>query len=64
MLVPDAAQILRCCDCGVRPAATAPIQPVAWEPPCAVGTALKSKKKKRVVTLKKFSHLELGKIFY
>ena len=27
-----------------RPAAVAPIQPVAWEPPCAVGAALKSKK--------------------
>ena len=30
-----------------RPAATAPIRPLAWEPPYAVGTALKRKKKER-----------------
>ena len=30
-----------------RPAATAPIQPLAWEPPYAVGTALKKKKRKK-----------------
>ena len=29
-----------------RMAATAPIQPLAWEPPYAMGVALKSKKKK------------------
>ena len=29
-----------------RPAAVAPIRPVAWEPPYASGVALKSKKKK------------------
>ena len=28
-----------------RPAAAAPIQPVAWEPPYATGAALKRKKK-------------------
>ena len=28
------------------PAAAAPVQPLAWEPPYAVGVALKSKKKK------------------
>ena len=28
-----------------RPAATAPIQPLAWEFPCAVGAALKRQKK-------------------
>ena len=28
-----------------RPAATAPIRPVAWEPPYAAGEALKAKKK-------------------
>ena len=27
-----------------RPAATAPIGPLAWEPPCAVGSALKRQK--------------------
>jgi len=30
-----------------RPAAVAPIRPLAWEPPYAVDTALKSKKKKK-----------------
>ena len=30
-----------------RLAAAAPIQPLAWEPPCATGAALKSKKKKK-----------------
>ena len=29
-----------------RPIATAPIQPLAWAPPCAVGTALKKDQKK------------------
>ena len=44
-----------CCRCGLdpkllwlwcRPAAVAPIGPLAWELPYAVGSALKSKKKK------------------
>ena len=30
-----------------RPAAVAPIGPLAWEPPYAVGTALKSKKREK-----------------
>ena len=30
-----------------RPAAVAPIKPLAWEPPCATSVALKSKKKKK-----------------
>ena len=30
-----------------RPGATAPIQTLAWEPPCAAGVALKTKKKKK-----------------
>ena len=30
-----------------RPAAVAPIQPLAWEFPCAVGGALKRQKKKK-----------------
>ena len=33
------------------PAATAPIRPIAWEPPCAVGGALKRPKNK--INLKK-----------
>ena len=30
-----------------RPVATAPIQPLAWEPPYAAGAALEKSKKKR-----------------
>ena len=33
---------LRC-----RPAAVAPIRPLAWEPPCAPGVALKRKERKK-----------------
>ena len=33
---------------GHRPAATALILPLAWEPPCAEGAALKDKKEKEV----------------
>ena len=29
-------------------AAIAPIRPLAWEPPCAVGAALKRPKKKKI----------------
>ena len=29
-----------------RPAAAVPIRPIAWELPCAVGAALKKKKKR------------------
>ena len=35
------------CELWCRPAAAAPIQPLAWELPYAVGVALKSKKRKR-----------------
>ena len=34
------------CDCGIRPAATALIRPLAQKPPYASSVALKSKKKK------------------
>ena len=46
-----------------RPAATAPIRPLAWEPPYAVGTALekaKRQKKKKKKKKKKESH-DLGR---
>ena len=42
-----------------RPAATAPIRPLAWEPPYAVGAALnrqKSKKKKEGREKKEMTH--------
>ena len=34
-----------------RPAATAPIRPLAWEPPYAAGATLKRPKKKNILTL-------------
>ena len=37
-----------------RPAAVAPIQPLAWEPPYAVDTALKSKNKNKTNQKKEF----------
>ena len=36
-----------CCEVGCRPAAIAPIGPLAWEPPYASGAALKRKKEKK-----------------
>ena len=36
-----------------RPVATAPIQPLAWEPPYAVGTALEKAKNKKQTNKKK-----------
>ena len=33
----------------LRPAATAPIGPLAWEPPYVVGVALKRQKKKKAL---------------
>ena len=35
-----------------RPASTAPIRPLAWEPPYAVGVALEKTKKKKKKELK------------
>ena len=51
------AWILHCCAClWVKPAAVAPIQPLAWEFPYAVGVALGEKRKeKRTGLLKPFS---------
>ena len=47
-----------------RPVATAPIRPLAWEPPYATGTALKrqkDKKKKRKKKMKKKNCVQLQK---
>ena len=43
--ITDTARILR--GCGVGLVATAPIRPLAWELPCAVGAALEKTKKKK-----------------
>ena len=40
-------RIWQCCSCGVGPAATAPIEPLAWEPPYAAGAAQEIAKKKK-----------------
>ena len=40
------SQVLLCLWC--RLAATAPVQPLAWEPPCAADVALQRQKKKKV----------------
>ena len=45
------AQIPHCCSCGIGPAAQAPIQPLAWEPPCAVSVALKRQKNKKTLMI-------------
>ena len=43
----DIAQIWHCCGCGEWPAAAAPIRPLAWELPYAMGMTLKWQKKKK-----------------
>ena len=41
-----------------RPAATAPIRPLAWEPPYAMGVALeKTKDQKKIISVHKLFHL-------
>ena len=46
-----------------RPAATIPIQPLAWEPPYAVGMAVKkTKKKKKNIALLHILLLENGTV--
>ena len=37
-------RICHCCELWCRPVATAPIGPLAWEPPYAMGAALKRQK--------------------
>ena len=49
-LIPDLPQWLRtwrCCELWCRPATTAHIWPLAWEPPYATSVALKKKGKKK-----------------
>ena len=44
-----------------RLAAIAPIGPLAWEPPCAMGAALKGQKTKKI---KKFKKIKINKVKY
>ena len=43
------ARIPSCCGSGVGLAATAPIRPLAWEPPYAAGVALEKAKKDKQI---------------
>ena len=47
MYIADAAWIPSCCGSGNRPAATAPIRPLAWEPPYAAGAAQEMAKRQK-----------------
>jgi len=48
-----------------RPAATAPIQPLAWQPPYAAGTALKkAKQNKTKQTCITFEQLQTNQTLY
>ena len=47
-----------------RPAAIAPIQPLAWEPPYAMDVALKSQKKKKKKKKSKSSAAHRATAFY
>ena len=54
--IPGLAQGLRvrhCCELWCRPAATAPIRPLAWDSPYATGAALKRQKTKKEKEKKK-----------
>ena len=47
-------RIERCCELGGRPAAVAPIRPLAWESPNATGAALKKQKQNKMYSLTDF----------
>ena len=61
-------RIQRCLEQWCRPAATAPIQPLAWAPPYAKGAAQengkKTKKKKKSVETTCFIFIYLTEIIY
>ena len=47
-----------------RPAATAPIGPIAWEPPNALGAPLKKKRERENVFLDKCHNPSLSVLFF
>ena len=47
------------CGVGHRPAAVAPIRPLAWEPPCAMGVALE--KAEKTTTKKNLKHMYVNR---
>ena len=42
-----------------RPADTAPIRPLAWEPPCAAGVALKKPHTKKIYLIMLFTFIKI-----
>jgi len=54
--------VLRCCGCGIGPAAVAPIQPIAWELPYASSVAPASPKDKKFRN-KKDNKIQCREIF-
>ena len=52
------SRIWRCRELWCRPAAIAPIRPLAWDPPHASGVALKSKNKETGKRLEQALHQE------
>ena len=51
-----------CCELWCRPAATAPNRPLAWEPSCALGVALKGQKTKKKKDNLNRQHQKIGEI--
>ena len=57
----DGFRIWRCCELWCRPAATAPIRPLAWEPPYAAGAALtRQNKNKKTLKPREVGYLAQG----
>ena len=69
--ITDVARIWCCFGCACRVAAAAPIQSLAWEPPYAIGAAVKGilkkkekeRKKKDVLCSFSLTHTEVFKLF-
>ena len=51
-------RIQRCCELKCRPAATALIRPLAWEPPYVAGVAQKKEKEKEALSLNRLKSLK------
>ena len=56
------AQIPCCCVFGIGQVAAAPIRPLAWEPPYAVGTALEKDFKKKKGNLMQLEIIILNEV--
>jgi len=47
-----------------RPAATAPIRPLAWEPPCAAGAALEKTKRQKKKKKKETNYFHIPYVIF